>query len=525
MAIAEIVMERICDLYLDGNSIRKIKEIVGVSEPTISRIIKAAGIKIRLDNYQKISIDVKEVNALYDAGESTYQLAIRYGCSDETIRKLIVQMRSESERNILSEEAKTKIGRKSKANWQNEEYRQAVADGKSDEYYAALSQNGKANYATTLGTWMSNKDNHKIIGRIVRDLWQNPEYRGKQEVYFQERGQRLTAASNEALRDPEKRRAWLDKLRQSNANRDRSGWISSSQKQLYYILEDSNIQFYEKGPNTRIGPFYITDCVIPLQQTMHKPLVIEVNGEYWHSLQYVMVKDKQKASYIRNNTDYDLLVLDELEFNNFQQIESKLGQFGLCLHKIEASVSDITIRIISETDAQMLYSIFHYTSTIRKGATTFGAYVGDKLVAAISYTYPLRSSSAERLGLGLKEMMEISRLARKTNFICPNFASWFIAKTSRKLSPSIKCLLSFSDQTYGHTGAVYKAANFQEDGQLDPDYSYVSVHGQYHKKTIWDRAKRMGMSEIEYAGKHGLMKVFGGPKTRWVLWRCSEQKI
>lgn len=182
MAIAEIVMERICDLYLDGNSIRKIKEIVGVSEPTISRIIKAAGIKIRLDNYQKISIDVKEVNALYDAGESTYQLAIRYGCSDETIRKLIVQMRSESERNILSEEAKTKIGRKSKANWQNEEYRQAVADGKSDEYYAALSQNGKANYATTLGTWMSNKDNHKIIGRIVRDLWQNPEYRGKRQA-------------------------------------------------------------------------------------------------------------------------------------------------------------------------------------------------------------------------------------------------------------------------------------------------------------------------------------------------------
>ena len=194
-----------------------------------------------------------------------------------------------------------------------------------------------------------------------------------------------------------------------------------------------------------------------------------------------------------------------------------MSGFGLDVTIIESSVSNIRIDIITEIEAKMLYSIFHYSSTIRKGATTFGAFVNNKLVAAISYTYPLRSSSAQRLGLELKEVMEISRLARKTNFICNNFASWFISKTSKMLPKTVRCLISFSDQTYGHTGTVYKAANFIEDGCISPDYSYVSVNGQYHKKTIWDRSKRMKMSEEEYAEKHGLRKIFGGPKTRWIL--------
>jgi len=518
MAIPQDVKERIISLYNTDISIKSISTIVGVSEITITKIIKNAGITIRRKNYQKLTIDKIVVNNMYNNGQSTYQIAKHFKCSDETIRKMIDNMRDQRIRNKLSQESLQKISEASTANWRDQDYIDKVKDATSTiEYKQKLINAGKANYDASLGGWIKNAESKLIISAKIKELWNDPEFRLKQEVWFAQRGEILTAASKKSLSDPLKRQAWINKLRTVNANKQQSGgWISSAQKQLYYILSSSGISFYEEGPETRVGPFYVVDCVIPTQQSMVRPLIIEVQGEYWHSLPHVMIKDKQKATYIRKHTDFDLLTIDELQLASFTEVESQLLKYGLRLNSDICKPRDLDIRKISEVEASVFYSIFHYSGTIRKGAIVFGAYFNDKLVAAISYCHALRNETAIHLKCERRNVMEISRLARCTNLKCKNLMSYLISKTKKLLPDYVQWLVTFSDATYGHTGGVYKASGFTADGVIPPDYHYISINGKYHKKTIWDRAKRMRMTESEYAIKHNLIAVKHSEKTRWV---------
>lgn len=522
----EHIKQAVIELYsIPINSIKSISSQLCISEPTISKILKNAHIQIRKINYQKLNIDSDMVNYLYHVEKlSTYQIAKKLNCSDETIRKMVDEIRDAVTRNKLLPESIEKIRAASLLNWTNDEYITKVMEAtNTDEYKQKLREAGLRNYHTSLGQWVKTAEAKLIISRQVKAIWNDPDYRAKQAVWIPQRMAALTEASVRALNDPIKRKQWIDKLRCANANVENNGWISSSQKQLYYILSMSGIEFYEEGSDTKIGPFYTVDCVIPKQQNMRKPLIIKIQGEYWHSLPHVIIKDRQKATYVKDHTDYDLLAIEELHLKSFHEIDKKFNEFGLILHKDVCKPKQLQIKQITESEASMFYSIFHYSGSIRKGAIVFGAYFGNKLIAAISYCYPLRTQTAKRLGYELKEVVEISRLARCTNVVCRNLASYLIAHTKKSLPPDVKCIVSFSDSAYGHTGGVYKASGFIADGIIEPDYFYISINGRYHKKTIWDRSKRMKMTENEYATKHNLVKVHGREKTRWILYLNQSQ--
>ena len=82
----------------------------------------------------------------------------------------------------------------------------------------------------------------------------------------------------------------------------------------------------------------------------------------------------------------------------------------------------------------------------------------------------------------------------------------------------IQALVSFADNTEGHEGVIYKAANWVFDGRCKASYDYLSSDGYLvHKKTVWDRAKKMGISESEYAEKHQYQKRKQQTKSRFIL--------
>jgi len=412
MPIPLNIKEQIVDLYNQNNSIRAIKDFVGVSEPTISKILKSYGIEIRKINYQKLNIDQKVVERMYyEEKKTTYEIAKFFGCSDEPIRKMLI-VRPISERNMHTDEYKEQSRMRSKKLWNDPEYVSKVMDGlNTPDAKKALRDASIRNYPLTLGKWIKEDSSKMIISDKAKALWNDPEYRRKQTAWFGVRGKMLTDAMREFLSDPVKKAKWLDSLRMISANKQcNTGWVSTQQKQLYYILQSSNISFHEEGQDTKIGPFYVVDCVIPVQQRMAKPLIVEVQGEYWHGLRHVVAKDKQKETYIRKHTNYDLLKIDELEFSSFNSIASKLSEYGIDIPSEKFSVRELELKQITESDARLFYSTFHYSSTIRKGATTFGAFINGGLVACISYTHPLRIESANRLGYALGEVLEISRM-------------------------------------------------------------------------------------------------------------------
>ena len=510
---AEVIAE-----YLIGVlSIAKLAKKYEVSERSITLWLRKSGIEIKKTNGRELNLDAKEINDLYTSGYSTYEISKMKSCSDETVRKLIINIRPAQIRNIHTEETKSKISNSSKLLWQDQLYKEKVAKGTStEEYRKRLSESSRKH--STLSKWVKTEAARKTISESVKERWKTEKYRKIQERHYQDRIERLRKSSAIFFANPESKLAWKEKLKVSSvANREKPGYVSMPQKMLYDSLQISNIEYYPEGPQTRISPFYVVDCIIPIQQNMTKPLIIEVQGEYWHSLERVIIKDTQKKTYISKHTDYDLLYLTDLEVKSYDEVKNKISKYGLLFKTEEAKVSQLTLSELKEQEAEDFICKYHYLSSVRRGSVYHGVYYNNDLVWVIGYSCPIRTEVARKQNIQPNQILEISRIARKPNFICKNLASHMISKSKALLPPEIKMIISYADSTEGHTGTVYKASGFKYDGDVKPDYHYISELGRYHKKTIWDRAKKFKMSESDYALKDGLTKVKTKSKSRWVL--------
>ena len=79
-------------------------------------------------------------------------------------------------------------------------------------------------------------------------------------------------------------------------------------------------------------------------------------------------------------------------------------------------------------------------------------------------------------------------------------------------------MVSFADTTHNHYGTIYKASNWKLNGEVAPDYWYIDKDKYVcHKKTLWNHAKKMSMSESEYCVKHGYSKILGNKKFRFIF--------
>lgn len=506
--------DKIIELYQSGLSISAISAAGHGSKPTITKILRKAGVSIR-KGVPRLDLPADEINHKYHVEHlSTYELARIYDCSDETIRKLISNKRSTAENNKQrGQVVYDQIAASCTDKWKEDAYRKKVKNSTSTpEYKQALAAAARKN--NHLGKFATSKEGRKAASSRAKKLWQDEHYREKQAKHNW-RLEKATKASVDLLKNnAEAREKWINKLRGiSTERRIHQPKVSMQQMQLYYILSRCGIKFFAEGPDTKISDFYIVDCVIPKQGLMDRDYIIEVQGEYWHALNKTQVKDGQKRPYITNNTNYGLLYLDELDFKSYEAIKSKLGSIGLIFNRKSCSVNDLIVKPVKEETARMFFETFHYLSSARKGATSFGAYLGDDLVACISYTRPIRQQISVKYK---NDVLELTRLAIAVDIHCENLASWFIAKTIRQVDATT--IISYSDTTVGHTGTVYKASNFRFDGEVAPDYFYVSpVGAKYHKKTIWDRSKKFKMSETTYAELHDLTKVETEAKHRWIF--------
>ena len=503
--------------YINGKNISQLSKEHSVSCRTISIWLKKENLLIRQTNGRELNLDKVEIQNLYDQGLTTYKIAEMKKCSDETIRKLIDNIKPIEIRNIRDNAAKEKISSSCRMKWQDEKYKQKVRDSTSKaEYKLKLSESAKAH--KTLFKWVKSKEGKERISTDVKARWLDASYRSKQEQYYSARILNLQVSCKEALKDPSKRAQWLDKLRiAGNNHRNSPGYISLPQRRLYEYLRISGVVYHEEGLGTKVGPYYTVDCIVRKQHEMQRDLIIKIQGEYWHSLKHAAIKDQQKLTYVRKHTDYDMIHISDLNTKSYEEVRSKLLPYGIRFNNINCKVKDLQLKRIDNEVAKDFISKHHYLETIRNGSYHFGAYHGEMLVWVISYAFPIRLEVAKKQGLENNQVLEISRIVRMPNLICKNLASYMIAKTRSLLPDYIKLIISYADSTEGHTGGVYKAAGFTFNGDVAPDYCYISDYGRYHKKTIWDKAKKFKMSESEYAIKHGLKKVKTDSKSRWIF--------
>jgi hypothetical protein len=132
----------------------------------------------------------------------------------------------------------------------------------------------------------------------------------------------------------------------------------------------------------------------------------------------------------------------------------------------------------------------------------------------------MRKQSAECSGFTYKEVLELSRVCVNPKYQKKNLLTWALTRIFKNLKvnrPEIKAIISFADTGQNHTGAVYKAANFKLEREVEPSYHYVSKNNHVmHKKTLWDHARSLRMTEIEFANKYEYKRVDGFKKLKFI---------
>ena len=398
----------------------------------------------------------------------------------------------------------------SKSHWKDPNYRKLVLDAMtvamtSQEYTTKQGQ------AATIW-WGLEWYRTKVINR-VKEALSDPDIRKK-----------ISKASKIAWRDPEfrahqcelRRLAWKNseyREKRAIARASQSGNISSIQKLLYKYLADLDVEYYQEGSETRIG-YYVFDCKVVVPGG--RDILIECQGDYWHSLPEARSRDRGKFTYIdRYFPEYEIMYVWEHEFYAQNRVLDRLKlKLGLELNTIDFDFESVELRAVSSSNINSFLDAYHYIGRGR-GGTVVGGYLGKELIACIVISSPLRQNTAGQFGSN--SVVELSRLCIHPSYHKKNFASWFVSRALKRVESDV--VVAYADTTVGHTGIVYRASNFEFHHSVPPDYWYVDCDGfVMHKRTLYGRATRMSMTEREFAEQNGYIKKYGGSKNCYVMY-------
>lgn len=191
-------------------------------------------------------------------------------------------------------------------------------------------------------------------------------------------------------------------------------------------------------------------------------------------------------------------------------------------------LKDVTVDDATRHESRDFLNSFHYAGHGRGGKLHVSAKLGGKVIAMAKFAGVVRNEVATSMGSNPSAVLELDRFCIHPSFHRKNFASWTLSRAVKmafSMFPHVQTVVSFADMTYGHFGTIYKASNWTELGKVKPDYSYVDGSGFImHKKTLYNRAVKMGMTESEYATKHGYSKVVGREKTKFAVERVTERR-
>lgn len=370
----------------------------------------------------------------------------------------------------------------------------------------------------------------------TKKMWQRPEFRQKitstsiaantKAEYKTQQSQRTSALWAEpayasavsmgvraALQDPivrERiaagvRRKWqVEQYRTaviSNLGRHKQ---SSLQFMLYEFLDNIGADYVREGPNTTIG-YYAFDCLVRGARN----ILIECQGDYWHSLPKAVRNDRSKFTYItRYFPEYEIMYIWEHEFHTKDGVIDRLKlKLGLDIATQDFNFSDVRVIPISYALADAFLTKYHYLNKGR-GGKAWGAILENELIACAVFSPPIRQNVAQQFGVD--QVTELSRLCIHPLRHKKNFASWFLARVLPQISGPI---VAYADTTIGHHGGVYRASNFRLHHTTEPDYWYVNRDGfVMHKKTLYNRAVNLKLSEAAFAIEYGYSKKYGGAK-------------
>lgn len=150
-------------------------------------------------------------------------------------------------------------------------------------------------------------------------------------------------------------------------------------------------------------------------------------------------------------------------------------------------VKDYVVKPVALSVIRVLIETLHYSHSVNglKVSQCFGLYDGETLIGGMIYGGLGMANAWKKYAGAEAEVVELRRLV-VIDDTPPTTESYFIGKTLRWLTQNTPLLtvVSYADQTHGHTGIIYKASNFQFKGETSKG-RMIDWNGKlYHDKCI-----------------------------------------
>jgi len=365
--------------------------------------------------------------------------------------------------------------------------------------------NHKIASAASSAKWLDNefrKRQSNLISERSKKLWKNESYRLKirnklRHVYdTTDLRERLSILGKERyLKDPKTREI---------LKADRQHKNSKLNDTVAAVLDGHKIQYEREFELCN----YKFDFKIG-------NILLEVNGDYWHSLPNNIANDKSKRTIINKYYDnYIVKVLWESEFRTVRGRERLLNLIDKhTITPTNISLSDVTFSLLNDKKlVSKFLTSFHYLGDTSRKQFVFGLTLHSEIIAVAVFGQPIRQN------LNLTKPLELTRLCRYPYITNKNLLSFFLSRCENYLRKNTKhrWLVAYSD-TRLHLGTIYKASNWIYVGESNSDYQYMSSNNiPMHKKTLYNRAVTLGITEREYAEMFNYHKTNAGTRLKFV---------
>ncbi|MBZ9706092.1 hypothetical protein LB543_05080 [Mesorhizobium sp. ESP7-2] len=187
--------------------------------------------------------------------------------------------------------------------------------------------------------------------------------------------------------------------------------------------------------------------------------------------------------------------------------------------------SEWLVKSVDIATARALVEAHHYAA----GASNTATYLHGLFNAAdpacclgVAWWIPPTKSAAKASFLfDWTKVLALSRLVIAPDV--PKNAATFLLARSRKLIDPLRwpCLVTYADQWRGHTGAIYKADNWQYVGLTQPERTYI-VKGRMTSRKTASKTRThaemlaLGAEMIGSFRKHKFIRVAGPTKNAFL---------
>jgi len=159
----------------------------------------------------------------------------------------------------------------------------------------------------------------------------------------------------------------------------------------------------------------------------------------------------------------------------------------------ETSVRNYKVELCARKDIKDFVEKWHYSQSINglRIDYCFKLMNGNEMIGAMIYGKMAMANCWKKYADEEKDVIELRRLCCIDD-TPRNTESYFIGKTLKwlKKNTDIKKVISYADQTFGHTGIIYKATNFKHIGYTSAGRVILYKDKRYHDKCI--RTKNKG---------------------------------